>query len=266
MKKPNQNARRHGFYSTEVLLPDESEEEYAALQQRLRQEWLPEGPIEESAVDDMAVCVWQKFRLRAWLRNAFETSDFTALSSDVKKCHAHFVQQHERLLASFESLLLGATDRADQAVEALSPKTDTPAPKTSQTISENLEQKSEAENVLAGIARLREQDERQARTAKQEALAGELIKAMVILSTLISSLEGNLLSQYEALRKPLTENVSNILDIEGMLDKWLQKAMTRLVTAKEMKRIYRPLDVVSEITTPTTLKEPLARGSLRKVG
>ncbi len=46
----NKNALKHGFYSSDFVLPGESEEEYRALHEALRQEWSAEGPTEESAV------------------------------------------------------------------------------------------------------------------------------------------------------------------------------------------------------------------------
>jgi hypothetical protein len=58
----SKNALIHGVYSSDVLLPDESEEHFDELYQALRRDLNPESPLEEEAVLDIVRFHWLKRR------------------------------------------------------------------------------------------------------------------------------------------------------------------------------------------------------------
>lgn len=57
------NATKHGVLSTRLFLPDESPDEFAALQDDLRRALRPEGAYELLLVERMAVTIWRQRRL-----------------------------------------------------------------------------------------------------------------------------------------------------------------------------------------------------------
>lgn len=57
------NAVRHGILSRQTVLPQESEEEYAALLQGLCDEYRPDGMTEETLVQELAAIIWRKRRV-----------------------------------------------------------------------------------------------------------------------------------------------------------------------------------------------------------
>ena len=59
----NQNARTHGAYSREVMLPGEKIGDYEALRQAHYDEWVPDGVTEQYLVDDLVAWRWKKRRM-----------------------------------------------------------------------------------------------------------------------------------------------------------------------------------------------------------
>src|SRR5262245_8172963 len=74
-KKGNKNSLRHGAYAKEILLPNESPEEFEQLHQAFRLQYDPIGAAEEVIVRNLAVIQLQIGRLDGWLRRAFELDD-----------------------------------------------------------------------------------------------------------------------------------------------------------------------------------------------
>jgi hypothetical protein len=58
----SKNALIHGIYASDILLPDESEEHFDELYQKLRSDLNPESPLEEEAVLDVVRFYWLKRR------------------------------------------------------------------------------------------------------------------------------------------------------------------------------------------------------------
>jgi hypothetical protein len=48
------NARKHGAYSRELILPGERMSDYEELRSELEEEWRPSGPSERNLVDRLA--------------------------------------------------------------------------------------------------------------------------------------------------------------------------------------------------------------------
>src|SRR6516162_10523865 len=57
------SALKHGGYSKAIVLPGEDPEVFEALYQGLREEWEPQGTLEESIVLDLAKLMLQKKRV-----------------------------------------------------------------------------------------------------------------------------------------------------------------------------------------------------------
>ena len=69
--QPSKNALSHGFYSNEVVLAWENQQEFDDLRQALRDEYCPDGFSEEGAVFDLASLHWKKRRLNVGSQLAF---------------------------------------------------------------------------------------------------------------------------------------------------------------------------------------------------
>jgi hypothetical protein len=61
-RKPN--ALKHGGFSRSELLPWEDVNEYEELRRALKEEFAPEGPLQEDCVNTVFSCMWRKRRVR----------------------------------------------------------------------------------------------------------------------------------------------------------------------------------------------------------
>ena len=61
---PRPSALKHGGYSSVALFPWENAEEYAKLQHDLRDEWQPDGALEDDCVFTILTAMWRKRRIR----------------------------------------------------------------------------------------------------------------------------------------------------------------------------------------------------------
>jgi len=77
-KKGNKNSRKHGVYAKEILLPNESPEEFEQLHQAFCLQYNPIDEAEEAMVYGLVVIQWQLGRLDRRLRQAFELDDRVA--------------------------------------------------------------------------------------------------------------------------------------------------------------------------------------------
>ena len=62
VRKPN--ALKHGAFSGIELLPWEDANEYEELHRRLKEEFDPNGPLQEDCVNTILSCMWRKRRVR----------------------------------------------------------------------------------------------------------------------------------------------------------------------------------------------------------
>ena len=74
-KKGNKNSLKHGVYAKEILLPNESAEEFEQLHQAFRLQYNPIDEAEEAMVRGLVGIQWQIGRLDGWLRRTFELDD-----------------------------------------------------------------------------------------------------------------------------------------------------------------------------------------------
>jgi hypothetical protein len=68
-KKSNKNALKHGVYAKEILLPNESAEEFDQLHQAFRLQYNPIDEAEEAMVCGLVI-QWQIGRLDGRLRSS----------------------------------------------------------------------------------------------------------------------------------------------------------------------------------------------------
>jgi hypothetical protein len=61
-RKPN--ALKHGAFSGTELLPWEDKNAYEELRRGLREQYEPEGPLQEDCVDTIVSALWRKRRVR----------------------------------------------------------------------------------------------------------------------------------------------------------------------------------------------------------
>ena len=70
--KPSKNAISHGFYSSDVVLSWENQQQFDDLLKALEDEYCPKGITEKLAVFDLASLHWKKRRLETGLRQALQ--------------------------------------------------------------------------------------------------------------------------------------------------------------------------------------------------
>ncbi len=78
------NAVKHGILSSQILLPSESEADYAGLLSELIDEYEPKTVTEETLVQDIANTIWRKRRLLSAERASISTGLNDSLSIPVK--------------------------------------------------------------------------------------------------------------------------------------------------------------------------------------
>ena len=59
----SQNSLRHGVLSSHLILPNESRDEFDALLAELQQEFMPQGLLEMSLIERIAIALWRQRRL-----------------------------------------------------------------------------------------------------------------------------------------------------------------------------------------------------------
>jgi hypothetical protein len=119
MSKKNekkQNALKHGVYSREAMLPGEKFGDYEALRAAHREEWVPDGVIEEYLVDELVALLWKKQRMNRY--------DQIRLQQRVAQIHfENDVNRHRTNLKNLAAEFNGATsvEVVEQIFSRLSP-------------------------------------------------------------------------------------------------------------------------------------------------
>ncbi|HXP30685.1 MAG TPA: hypothetical protein VN832_06320 [Stellaceae bacterium] len=113
-----QNALRHGLTARQVILHDESEEDFAAFHAELRAAFAPADGFEEELVERITLCAWRLrrvARIEADAINAMAESDFWK----TKRISAAFEHRAGEMstLAHYEAGLERGLYRAHMALE-----------------------------------------------------------------------------------------------------------------------------------------------------
>jgi hypothetical protein len=74
-KRNNKNSFKHGVYAKDIVLPNESAEEFEQLRQEFRLQFNPIGAPQEAVVSELAEIQWVKNRLNRPLRQSFIHSE-----------------------------------------------------------------------------------------------------------------------------------------------------------------------------------------------
>ena len=129
-KRKSKNALIHGLYSSDLVLPWESAEDFENRHAALRVEFNPDGPMEEETVLDIACLRWQKQRVRKMWHAATLSDPFTIdLIRSGKKSWSG-IRRHLRqeakgfrtMIDSLHDLHMRLADRANKVGGELSTK------------------------------------------------------------------------------------------------------------------------------------------------
>ena len=75
-KRKRPNALKHGIYASAPIIEGEDPQEFEALQAELREEWKPDGALEEDTVASIAMAIWRKRRAQEFLQVQLMTTIF----------------------------------------------------------------------------------------------------------------------------------------------------------------------------------------------
>jgi hypothetical protein len=123
-KARQKNALTHGIYGKDILLPWECREEFEALLTDLRNEFQPDGRMENETVFDIAHLRWQKYRLHQMHIAAAHRDPFVSdLVKSGKKSWAgmrNFLQEDSTGRRMLADLLHAAfLEQAEEAAQLL---------------------------------------------------------------------------------------------------------------------------------------------------
>ena len=204
--QPSKNALTHGFYSADIVLSWENQQEFDDLLRAFKDEYCPDGVSEEIAVFDLASLHWKKRRLEAGLKQAFEKQrDFDTRTddwdlADTAKAQTNAAKQLCSIILKHAAQLL-EPDKAKAGPD-----------------------QAKADSQAADVDKL-------IILAKEVNIVGT---GFVVPSLQIA--EKMKLDQIERAYQPhIMEKESKI---QAEIDKRIEKVLRRLVMAKEYKRTY----------------------------
>jgi len=101
------NATSHGIYSSELILPHESQSDYDALSADLRNRFQPSTPLQMELIDQMTRAKWLILRLQTFQAErltipAPSTKDLRAWNT-VSRAEARYQRQFHRALIALEA-------------------------------------------------------------------------------------------------------------------------------------------------------------------
>ncbi len=214
-KKNNKNAFKHGAYAKEILLPNESAEEFEKHLQAFRLKYNPIGEPEEAVVRDLAAIQWVKDRLNGALRQCFQHSELivSEIGESPLDLIVHSFKASQELMTSMSDTALARVDKISQAKLGLLNGT-TP---------------EEREKVLKAADQLSQSSR----------------ESSIILQGMVDVASGLL----SAARNPLSQNVDVVLKLQEQLDRRYDKAVQRLIIMKEYDRQYgaKPIEELPKV-------------------
>jgi hypothetical protein len=226
-KPRKKNALAHGIYSKDIVLPWESREEFEKLWADLRDEFKPDGRMENDIVFDLAHSRWQKYRLHKM--------HIAAAYGD-----------------PFVSDLVKAGQKSWPAMR-------------SHLRTNSINQRAVSE-VMNGVFLA---DVEEAAGAVAKALrGGKLVNSEIVQAKGYLDVMKNftipLIEAHEAREKSSAEDslrrtyspeyLEPIIRLEANIDARIDKALARLVSLKEYKRVtatYSPPLVTADASTPS---------------
>jgi hypothetical protein len=223
-KPRKKNAMAHGIYGEDVLLPWESRKDFERLLTDLREEFRPDGRMEDDIVFDLAHLRWQKYRLHKLYAAAAHRDPFV---SDLVKARR----------------------------------------KSWAGMRDHLRRESENERGISHMLTevFLEQTEKVAETVAKAVFGSKLnnsevvqAKAYLDVSTnftlpLIETFESRPSAEDSLRRTYSTKYLEPIIRLDAMIDARIDKALARLVSLKEYKRVAaavcRPATIPADVST-----------------
>jgi hypothetical protein len=220
------NALAHGIYCKDILLPWESLKDFKSLLADFRDELRPEGRMENEIVFDLAHSRWQKYRVHQMYIAAAYGDPFVSGLVEARQKSWTGVRNHLRLKSINERTI-------SKMMNALF-----------------LKRSKESAKTLAKAMR-------EGKLVNSEIAQG---KAFLDVSKnftvpLIEALEAHQ-SVEDSLRRTYSpEYLERIIRLEAMIDARIDKALARLVSLKEYKRVaatYGPPLIPVDASTPSS--------------
>jgi hypothetical protein len=226
--KRSQNALSHGLYASDVVLSWESESDFKYLHDSFREEFCPEGASEEAAVFDLAHQHWRKRRLNIGSQLAFHRQHEAQALADAGSGGWRGIAKY------FESTPDGG-DRLVDALRALAKSHVAAVQKVHALIGEQTD-------LISSGSSSAKRESKQAEAGEFDrliSLAKELnVMNKELIVPMLQLIENYDVDQKVAERAYRPDIMERNLKIEADIDKRIEKAITRLVTIKEYKKLY----------------------------
>jgi hypothetical protein len=220
------NALTHGIYGKDILLPWESREEFEKLLAELRDEFQPDGRMQNEIVFDLAHLRWQKYRVhQMWVAASYADPFVSDLVKAGRKSWAG-MRNHLKCEAKGKRTMVKLLDELF------------------------LEQTAEAAKTLAELIQtgnLADSATKTSETRKRDANAFRNV-AKDFTIPLIEAFEDRPNAEDSLHRTYSPEYLEPIIRLEAMIDARIDKALGRLVSLKEYKRLaatYNPPPLTS---------------------
>jgi hypothetical protein len=232
-KPRRKNALAHGIYGQDILLPWESRKDFKKLLTDLRDEFHPEGRMENEIVFDLAHLRWQKIRVQQMFIAAAHSDPFVFDLIQSGETSWAGIHKYLKSIAGFSRMMSDAMSESfvEQAKEA-------------------------ASRVAAALTGVKI-DNSEIKTAQGQAFV-EVLKNFV--TPLIEAHEAGPRAEDSLRRTYSPESFEPIIRLEAMIDARIDKALGRLVRLKEYKRVaatYSPPLITAD--EPSGLKGELVQ-------
>ena len=242
----SKNAMKHGLYSTEVVLPWESQVEFDGLHDALREEYCPDGRSEDLAVFNLASLHWKKRRLNVGSLLAYQKQpEADAMTEAAKKgwkgIAEYFATSTEgdlsdRMRGHLNQCNLGLQQLGDMITRAAL-SFDTLDDTKRQRLSAILDQLRDCTKIYASLNK----------------------DAILPMFSLIQSRE---LDQKLAERAYRPHFLEKEMKLRAEIDRQIEKTMRALVITKEFKNQYLPKPLpVKSLEAPSIVAEPSDSGT-----
>jgi hypothetical protein len=222
-KPQSQNALVHGIYARELVLPWETAEDFTALLESFRADLLPEGPLQEEVVFDIARLHWIKRRAMRAAQIEFHGDPAAEQLIEVGPKGVQEVEKYLRARTDQrETYRADLKEAMGDMVELLKRVTETATAPPQKPAGSSEDRMNEAE-----ATRLRIDALTVAFNVKRQGM--QFMREMMELLDTEKRL-------YERAYRP-TE-LERIVKIESMIDARIEKAIARLAGLKMYRRTY----------------------------
>jgi hypothetical protein len=236
-KSRSKNALTHGIYGKDILYPWESREEFEKLLAELRDEFQPSGRMENEIVFDLAHSRWQKYRLhQMWIAAAYGDPFVSDLVKSGQKSwvgilnHLKCESKNRRMISDLENALFSGKIEEDA--------------------------KTLVELIQTG--KLADSATKSSETKKREFNASRTVMKDFTIP-LIEAYKDRPDAEDSLRRTYSPEYLEPIIRLEAMIDARIDKALGRLISLKEYKRVAAtynpPLISADPSSTPSDVKD-----------